>query len=186
MHRQAYTYVERALAGLTTEGAHVIELGSYDVNSTAQGLSIRALCAGAASYVGVDSRKGPGVDVVRRAQNLGVADVGQPADLVICCEVIEHERDPGGIIAAAQRLLKPGGVLVLTAAGPGREPHGCDGGDVGDEPYHNISREELKGWLADWDAVEIEVNEAAHDIYATARKPSERAAEKKPGKAKGD
>jgi hypothetical protein len=168
MHQAAYTYVAHALANLTIDGAHVVEIGSYDVNSTEQGLSIRALCAGAASYIGIDRRKGPGVDRVMRAHDLGIADIGKPADIIICCETLEHERDPEGIIAAAQRLLRSGGVLVLTAAGPGRDPHGCDGGPVGDEPYGNISRAELKTWLAEWESAEIKEDHTAHDIYATA------------------
>lgn len=178
MHPQAYRFVARALTDREIAGAHVVEIGALDVNATAQGLSPRELCAGAASYIGVDCRKGPGVDLAKRAQDLTRADLPHPADLVICCEVLEHERDPGGVIAAADRILAPGGALILTAAGPGREPHGVDGGAVGDEPYGNISRAELKGWLERWADVEIKEDHGAHDIYAVATKAGGKASKK--------
>lgn len=166
MHPAAYEFVKHALAGIDLAGVAVVEFGSYDVNNTAQGLSVRALCAEAAAYVGVDARPGPGVDVVSRAQDYRPKP---RADLVICTEVLEHDPDPPGVIAAARRALKPGGVLILTAAGEGRMPHGCDGGPVGDEPYANITRADLEAWLDGWQDVTITENRAAGDIYATAR-----------------
>lgn len=35
-------------------------------------------------------------------------------DLVLCSEVIEHLRDPAAALASIRRLLRPGGVLVLS------------------------------------------------------------------------
>jgi SAM-dependent methyltransferase len=174
MHPAAFRYVEHALADLEVAGAHVVEIGSLDVNSSEQGLSIRTLCDGCASYTGVDSRKGPGADLVKRAQDLERADIPHPAGIVVCCETLEHDRDPAGIIAAAARLLRPGGTLILTAAGPGRIPHGADGGDVGDEFYGNISRKELAEWLAEWEPVEIREDHQVCDVYAVATKPGEK------------
>jgi len=171
MHPQAHQFVRRALADLAVAGAHIVELGSYDVNGTEQGLSVRELCASSASYTGVDMRKGPGVDLVKQAQDLNADDLAHPADIVICMETLEHDNDPASIIDAAFRVLKPGGVLILTAAGEGRQPHGVDGGGVGDEWYQNIGRADLKAWLADWMDVRIHEDHAAHDIYATAVKP---------------
>jgi SAM-dependent methyltransferase len=171
MHPQAYSFVKRALADLAVAGAHVVEFGSLDVNSTEQGLSVRELCADAASYTGVDVRKGPGVDLVKQAQDLKVDDLPHPADIVICMETLEHDNDPASIIDAAFRVLKAGGIFILTAAGEDRQPHGVDGGGVGDEWYQNIGRADLKGWLADWTDVHIHEDHVAHDIYATAVKP---------------
>ncbi len=37
----------------------------------------------------------------------------QPCDFVIAQDVVEHDRDPLGLLARWHRLLKPGGILVL-------------------------------------------------------------------------
>ncbi len=173
MHPAAFLYVARSLIGSDPSGAAVLEVGSYDVNSTAQNLSVRALCAKAARYHGIDTRKGPGVD-----EKADAADYdGKGAfDLVISTETMEHMPDPAALIACAHRALKPGGRLILTAAGAGRPPHDSDGEPLrGTEPYTNIEAAALAGWLQDWADVVIEVNEQAHDIYATAMKPAEAA-----------
>jgi SAM-dependent methyltransferase len=171
MHPQAYSFVKRALADLAVAGAHVVEIGSLDVNSTEQGLSVRELCADAASYTGVDVRKGPGVDLVKDVRDVLIKDLPHRPDLVICCETLEHDDDPASLIAAAYSLLAMGGVFILTAAGEDRQPHGVDGGGVGDEWYQNIGRADLKAWLADWTDVHIHEDHVAHDIYAVAVKP---------------
>lgn len=36
-------------------------------------------------------------------------------DTVVCTQVLEHVRNPGRVLAEAARVLRPGGVLVLTA-----------------------------------------------------------------------
>lgn len=162
MHHEAFQFVRRVLEQEQIVPGDVVEFGSYNVNG-----SIRPLFAAARSYTGVDVRPGPGVDVVSRAQDYDAPD---SADLVVCCEVLEHETDPGGVIAAAGRVLRAGGVLILTAAGEGRAPHGVDGGDVGDEPYANITAADLATWLDDWARYHIEGDPVAHDIYAVAHK----------------
>ena len=57
-----------------------------------------------------------------------------------------------------------------TAAGPGRAPHGCDGGAVGDEHYANIDPDELVDALdsAGFASSIVETNAAAGDVYAVA------------------
>ena len=147
----------------------VLDIGSLDVNSTVQGLHPRELL-GTAKYYGIDTRKGPGVDSAVSAADY---DGKEKYDLVISTETAEHTRDPREIIDCAWRALQPGGLLILTAAGPGRAPHGVDGGEVGDEWYQNIGPQELQGWLeaGGWQQVHVEHDTNAGDVYATARKP---------------
>jgi SAM-dependent methyltransferase len=143
-------------------------VGSLDVNSSEQGLSVRDLCREASAYIGIDQQDGPGVDIVCSARDYASAT---PFDVVISTEAMEHTPDPQSILDCAWRSLVPYGLLVLTCAGPGRTPHGCSGGAVGDEYYQNIDPASLRVWLRDWDDVTIVENQDMHDVYATAVKP---------------
>jgi SAM-dependent methyltransferase len=52
---------------------------------------------------------------VADAQDLQLDDVGgEPFDLVIAAEVIEHLTNPGGFLASMRRVLAPGGELCIT------------------------------------------------------------------------
>jgi SAM-dependent methyltransferase len=137
MHIAAFQHVMRTLIGTGIKGARVLEIGSLDVNSSEQGLSIRDLCEWAAVYIGIDERAGESVDIVSSA-----ADYTPTATftIAISTEAMEHTPDPRSILDCAWRSLTPGGLLVLTCAGPGRTPHGCSGGAVGDEYYKNVSK----------------------------------------------
>ncbi len=77
----------------------------------------RALFAGFARYVGFDSPSRP--DSGRRADVYGDAS-GLPfasgcADAVLCTEVIEHVDDPAAMLREMHRVLKRGGMLILSA-----------------------------------------------------------------------
>ncbi len=50
--------------------------------------------------------------VVNDAMNLPYSDAS--ADVVACVELIEHLTDPDKCLSEIQRILKPGGILVLT------------------------------------------------------------------------
>ena len=167
MHPAAYEFAQSAAAPLDLAGANVLEIGSFIVNG-----SVRPLFAGAASYVGIDVRGGPGVDAVIAAADY---DGAGAFDVVVSTETMEHMPRPQDVIECAARALKPGGVLILTMAGPKRPHHGIDGGDVRDEPYGNITPDALAAMLAHgWTHVKVVHNEDAHDVYATARKAGKR------------
>jgi SAM-dependent methyltransferase len=118
----------------------VIELGGRNVNG-----GVRDLFADASEFVSVDLEPGRDVDVVWDASTV---DLGHGVwDVVVCCEVLEHAEAAAEIVANAYRHLKPQGRFVMTCAGEGRDPHGCDGGGVGEEFYRNVSAEDIDGWL---------------------------------------
>lgn len=143
----------------------VLEIGAQDVNGT-----VRAIFHDAASYVGNDIVAGHGVDVIGPIETVDL-----PADwfdVVVSTEVLEHHRHPYEVVRVAYRVLKRGGVVILTAAGPGRPPHGANG-ERRPQPgewYHNIDPLGLEGWLrlAGFDDVEIDV--LGSDVRATAVK----------------
>jgi hypothetical protein len=75
-------------------------------------------------------------------------------------------------------MLEPGGVFIVTMAGPGRLPHSAtgrpvtmiDGKVILEEYYHNVTYTQLTAWLSDFARVQIVVDPVACDLYAVARK----------------
>lgn len=145
----------RRFVGQHTAGrkfGSVVEVGSYDVNGT-----IRDLIE-ADSYTGVDRRPGPRVDLVANAHLLDHPPV---LDLVVCCEVLEHDPDPAGLLCRMYSWLAPGGWLLVTCAIDPRAPHGSDGGAVGVEHYANVD----PAIFAQWGRLEaMEFDNVAGDV----------------------
>lgn len=183
MHAQVYTFVGRILGPVDVSGKRVLDIGSYDVNG-----SVRPFFAASAEYVGIDSRDGPGVDVVSDARDYTSP---KPFDFVVSTEALEHADNPADIPECAARCLAPGGLFILTAAGPDRPPHDVDGTGRQAGSYTAIDKKTLTALLSadDWEDVRIEYGEShglKHgDIYAVAT----RSAKKKTAKTdekKGD
>ena len=62
--------------------------------------------------IGFDIKKGKGVDVVGDAHNLPFED--NKFDVILCTEVLEHLHTPEIAILEMKRVLKRGGILILT------------------------------------------------------------------------
>lgn len=161
MHDAAFRYVARVVADLPRP-QRVVEIGSRNVNGTP-----RSLFAGVESYTGIDVRPGDGVDVVADGATW---QPDEPVDLVVCMEVLEHAPEAGEIVANACRMLRPGGTLILTAAGEGRAPHSAsDGGPLqAGEFYRNVSADDLRQWARAFETCDVETGRG--DVYATCRK----------------
>jgi hypothetical protein len=162
MHPGAFEFIGRHL---TTESIYVAEIGSRDING-----SIRCQFPNA-TWIGIDLIAGPAVDIVCDALDY---QPPQKVDIVICCEVLEHCMTWGSLISHAASWLKPGGKILITCGGPGRDPHSAfDGGALQpDEHYGNISLDELAEELHYAGFVQIDVsgNEHWRDTYAVAWK----------------
>lgn len=135
MHGAAHDWVAKQVA------AHgpfvsVLEVGSRNVNG-----SIRDLFDGSV-FEGVDVAAGDGVDYVCDATMRLPAG---PYDCVVCCEVFEHCARWPDIVVNVAGVLMSGGVLIVTAAGPGRPTHSAvDGGALrAGEHYQNVAPAEL-------------------------------------------
>jgi len=164
VHQEAFCYVRDSLARFVPTPGNVLELGSFNVNGT-----VRDLFTETDGYTGVDLRGGRGVDVVCDASDYdGVASF----DTVVTAEMLEHARRPQAVIESAWRALKPGGVLILTAASQERLPHNNNGDHVldDDEHYAGINPDDLADWLTDWEVLSFEHHPGRGDVYATARK----------------
>jgi SAM-dependent methyltransferase len=139
LHTAAFLYVDQAAADVAAD-AIVVECGSRNVNGTVRDLFPLA------RYAGVDTEPGPGVDITADFRTIAMLEA---ADVVVCCEVLEHDADPASLVAKCFEVLRPGGRLIMTCAGVGREPHSAfDGGPLRDgEHYANVSELMLDKWL---------------------------------------
>ena len=145
-HAQQHNFCQRVMDEIWRNNhalpLSVLDAGSQDVNGNS-----RFLFPGY-DYTGVDVAAGKNVDIV--------CDVGllklPPFDIVISTEMLEHDARWVRSITNMCRLLKPGGLMILTCAGPGRQEHGTLATSPGDCPglntlhYRNLSHEDL--WLA--------------------------------------
>lgn len=162
MHAEALSWLAGRLADVGPVGS-CVDVGGRDING-----SVRHLVQ-AERYTCVDLVDGRGVDVVADITDWSPPG---PVDLVVCAEVLEHAPDPEGVVAACRRILRPGGVLLLTAAAPPRAPHSAmDGGPLRDgEHYGNVDPDDLRSWLSGWDS-EVVYDPRHGDVYARAVKP---------------
>jgi SAM-dependent methyltransferase len=116
VHPSAYEFATTALTGADVEGKRVLEAGAYCYNGTARH-SIEALRP--ARYLGTDAQPGTGVDLVCPAEKLPEAFGEGTADVLLSTEMLEHAEDWRGAVTGMVRVLAPGGLLLLTARGPG-------------------------------------------------------------------
>lgn len=142
MHPEAYDFVKEIVH---EHGPFtcVVEIGGRDVNGNVRGLFP------AADYVTTDIEPGPGVDIVVNGKDY-VPEVAP--DCVVCTEVLEHTPDAKAIVENMVKMLRPGGVGIITCAGPGRHPHSAvDGGPLrAGEFYENIEGDEILRWVDPW------------------------------------
>jgi SAM-dependent methyltransferase len=96
--------------------------------------------------VHADAKHEPGVDVVLDVTTL--AGIESEFDLVLCTNLLEHVVDREGTLANAKRVVRPGGLLLLTV--PLRYPIHADPIDTGYRP----SAQELARLLA-WSNVVV-------------------------------
>lgn len=119
-------------------GRRVLEVGSRIVNGTVRDLF------DSCHYFGLDLGPGPGVDEVCH-----VADMIAPSlyfDTVISCEALEHDRRWTESLVAMYALVKSGGLLLITCAGPGREEHGTHKHGPESSPYTLDWYKALHSW----------------------------------------
>ena len=90
----------------------IFEFGSYQVEGQVDYADLRELFAGK-DYVGCDMRPGPGVDRVEDVSAIGMPDAS--AGTVLCIETFEHVFEVRRAFDEVFRILKPGGLFVITS-----------------------------------------------------------------------
>lgn len=122
----------------------VLEVGSWIAND-----SVRRFFS-SSQYVGADVADGPGVDLVCPGEQLEFAD--GYFDVVITCECFEHNPLWKPTFENMFRMLRPGGLFLLTCATLGRREHGTPRSApqsslatvcFGTKHYRNLSKSDL-------------------------------------------
>lgn len=90
----------------------VVEIGARPAEGQESEANLRSLFAGH-SYIGCDYQEGPNVDRVEDIHALSFED--DSVGTVVCVETLEHVADPLKGVREIHRVLKPGGVAILTS-----------------------------------------------------------------------
>ena len=163
MHERVGEFVKECVKGIDFSGEHVLEIGSKNVNG-----SVRPLFTGVI-YHGIDVLEGKDVDDIIDAKDY---DGHEQFDCVVTTDALEHCPEPRTIIECAYRSLKSGGMLIVTAASDGRDPHKANGteGEPIWEWYRNVPPRELSNDLEEVGFVRSEVRYIDRDVHAIAYK----------------
>ena len=142
-----YTVIHEAIVRLVPDGSRVLDVGC------GPGLLCRRIKQerSAARVLGVDFSpyviarnqerdRVLGVEYCCQDIRTGLPNLTGPFDVVTMCEILEHLEEPEAVVAAAMRLLKPGGRFILT----------CPHDDAIPDPEHlrNWGHDELFHLLA--------------------------------------
>ena len=164
MHPEAFDWVTRHA---TDQPCSVLDIGGRNVNGSPRGLFPRA-----DPYVTLDIEPGRDVQIVADAATW---TPDREYDVVVCTEVFEHTASWPEICGTAFKALRPGGLIILTMAGPGRTPHSAfDGGPTlyAGEYYANVEAAHLQLVLESvgFSDVVVDVQYQPADVRATARR----------------
>ena len=91
----------------------IYEFGSMQVPGQVGFADLRPIFPGM-KYVGTDIRPGPGVDRI-----LDLHEIDLPAETagtVLCLDTLEHVEFPRKALGEIHRILKPGGVVVMSSS----------------------------------------------------------------------
>jgi SAM-dependent methyltransferase len=90
----------------------IVEFGAYQVEGQEGFADLRGLFPGK-QFLGCDMRSGPGVDRVEDVSNMTLLD--ESAGTIICLETFEHVFEVRRAFDEVYRVLKPGGLFILTS-----------------------------------------------------------------------
>lgn len=127
----------------------VVEFGALNVNG-----SPRSKFDEPTEYIGVDAQAGDGVDIRALTHEYQNGEF----DVVVSTEMLEH--DPYWDLSFNNMLhmVKIGGSLIMTCAGPSRHPHGQATYTPLNHYYRNISCSDMYGVLGKYNFKKIYVD----------------------------
>ena len=119
--REVELLLERVAKSLGKRPPRVLQVGSRSLVSDRNERNWRSLVTRRfgerATFIGIDLLEGSNVDTVLdicSAPKVLTATLGaDPFDLVLCCHVLEHTRDPVRAARNIESLLRPGGIAFV-------------------------------------------------------------------------
>lgn len=166
-HPECWDFLTTALAPYECAPVAVLDLGGRDANGWH---TVDELLPCADPFVTLDITPGAGVDIVADAATW---QPDREYDIVLSTETLEHAERWRDILATAHTALRPGGLLVCTAATDPRAPHsGIDGWQLRPgEWYANIAPADLCGALVSLGFLDVDAKiHPRGDVYVTAIK----------------
>jgi SAM-dependent methyltransferase len=158
--RRLATQLERALErSFTGRGSlDVLDVGcgTKPYESLFDGLAGR--------YVGLDMTPGPGVDVVGSADALPFEAAS--FDCVLSSQVLEHVVDPRRVIEEMHRVLRPGGVALVSTHGVVRYHAAADRKPDDFRRWTHAGLALELNQAADWAAITVEPNGGTAGAFA--------------------
>jgi len=164
-HRQQFEFIEKVKGMFPDyfQGKRVLEFGSLNING-----SVRQFFD-TPDYTGYDIVDGKDVDMIGMCHEVKVKP---KADVVISCEMLEHDVHWRQSIMNMYELVKTGGLLVITCATEGRPEHGTTATTPADSPgtldyYLNLTEADFRTvWNCEkmFHGFEFTVNEENHDL----------------------
>lgn len=144
--------------------ALILDCGSLDLNGNNRFLFASPF------YTGIDLGPGNNVDIVSPIhQYWGKTN---HFDIIVSTECFEHDRHWKESLQNMLRMLKPGGVMLVTCATTGRPEHGTRSSGPQDSPftndyYRNLTADDFREALPmdAFSAHEFETDEGACDLY---------------------
>jgi len=161
MHQSCLVFGKAHLIKSDIEDAAVLEVGARNVNG-----SLRSYVESQkpASYVGTDIMHGRDVDIICDAVDLVERFGAESFDVMICTSTLEHIENWKGAVSNLKRVLKPGGILLLTTQSPGF-------------PYHNppdywrFTVADMRAIFADLDIETLKPDPQVPGVFIKARRP---------------
>lgn len=163
MHESVMIFGIETLIAADIRAKNVLEVGSMNVNGS---LREHVLSFGPSLYVGVDFMAGDGVDVICDASCLEQRFGKDSFDAVISTEMLEHAEDWRGAVSAMKSVLRPGGIFLLTARGPGFPLHGYP------HDWHRFTVQNFRRMFADFEICALKDDPQHPGVLLLARKPS--------------
>jgi SAM-dependent methyltransferase len=134
-NRKFWRYCQRKYARYFKGQVNVLEVGSQNVNGSVREYFKKAKSRNK-TYIGVDWRAGPGVDVICLAHNM-VFD--KKFDVVISCSMLEHDPNWGKSLVSMIQYLKEDGILLLSWGAALNPPHCLE--TATDNQFHGLPAE---------------------------------------------
>ena len=176
--QQAFCETVKARFPQYFSGTMVLDIGALDINGNNQ-----VLFDAETLYLGLDIAEGRNVDIICPGHELGLPDA--TFDMVISTECLEHDRHWIATLNNAIRLLRPGGMLLMTCATTGRPEHGTRRTTPGDAPllaevddewadyYRNLDENDVRAEIdvpAKFQFAEFSIGHETCDLYFVAIK----------------